>query len=70
MPRRLSEDEFVEFMVSQVPAFDEMIMNSIRPTDGWVILDSDYYQPDWMPGEVAWAMAYFKNMLTASRREE
>jgi hypothetical protein len=29
-------DEFVQFLVDQVPKFDALIMEDIRPLDGWM----------------------------------
>jgi hypothetical protein len=31
------EMSFAEFLVNQTPVFDEMIMEQIRPEDGWLL---------------------------------
>lgn len=31
-----SERDFAQFLVDQTPVFDEMILQDIRPTDGWL----------------------------------
>lgn len=35
---KMMTDEFTQFLLDQVPRFDEMIMESIRPMDGWLIM--------------------------------
>lgn len=46
-----SEMEFAQFLVDQTPRFDELIMQDIRPTDGWLLNVSGVYPvrvlPDW-----------------------
>lgn len=58
MKQRLLESrDFAEFLVRQTPKFDELIMQDIRPADGWLLNLGDRkkeyeWPPSWMPAEV------------------
>lgn len=41
-----------QFLVNEVPRFDEMIMNDIRPTDGWILNVSTGTTPMGTPVEI------------------
>jgi hypothetical protein len=44
--------QFAQFLVNQTPKFDEMIMEDIRPTDGWMLNVSTGTVPTGTPPEV------------------
>src|SRR6516164_6368214 len=44
--------DFPQFLVDQTPKFDEMIMEDIRPTDGWLYNVSTGTTPMGTPVEV------------------
>lgn len=54
-----------------MPRFDEMLMEEMEvPNFPWFVAADDYFKPKWMSGDVAYAMAIFRNQLTHSRSEE
>src|SRR6185436_6491012 len=44
--------DFPQFLVDQTPVFDEVIMEDIRPTDGWLMNVSTGTMPMGTPAEV------------------
>jgi hypothetical protein len=46
--KNMQAKEFSQWLVDQTPVFDRLIMESIRPTDGWLYNVSDEtWTPDW-----------------------
>jgi hypothetical protein len=48
----ISCDQFPQFLVDQTPVFDELIMEDIRPTDGWLLNIQTGSMPTGTPTEV------------------
>ena len=44
--------DFPQFFVDQTPRFDELIMEDIRPTDGWLLNVSTGTTPMGTPAEI------------------
>ena len=44
MKRQIFADDFIKMLIEMTPVFDEMIMEDIRPTDGWLLHCSKDYK--------------------------
>jgi hypothetical protein len=51
-PGIIAACDFPQFLVDQTPKFDEIIMEDIRPTDGWLYNVSTGFVPTGTPSEV------------------